>query len=175
MWTNPIFRCWFIAVRSKNVQKWSQTLVSEKDSAASSPLLSFAKAQTWTYPLLAGNAALCCCVWPLCSPDADASRSLSIRLFFMRNSQEPQDLQGWESLVFANKDMRPPLSCQHRPTYLSTTIKTGKWKTKIHHNKTSKSMESMDLNAITQMYVCCDLVIRCFISLRVLKTEDQID
>lgn len=50
-------------------------------------------------------------------PDADGSRSLSIRLFFVRNSDEPQDLRGWESSVFANKDMPPtPRSFKHRPT-----------------------------------------------------------
>ncbi len=56
------------------------------------------------------QSALCCCVWPLCRPDADGSRSFSIRLFVIKNLDEPQDLQCWESLVFTVRHASPTVS-----------------------------------------------------------------
>lgn len=75
---------------------------AEKESWGSS----FPKAETWTFPLLAaGQGRRNAAVWPLCSPDADGSRSFSIRLLLVRNLEEPQDLRGWESLMVASRDM----------------------------------------------------------------------
>lgn len=99
------YRCLFISLSSKNVQQWSENcmfwMAAETESSVSS-IISQSTDMNISFVKLSTGFTVCC-VWPLCRPDADGSRSLSIRLFFMRNLDEPQDLQGWESLVFANK------------------------------------------------------------------------
>lgn len=78
MWRSQKFRsshwCWFIALSPTNSMCWFVCVFCR-----------FLK--TWTCPLFGRSPRHCAAV---CGrPDADGSRTLSIRLFFLRNLDEP--------------------------------------------------------------------------------------